>query len=179
MSTDLPGLQLGEPNERQGEPAILLVGVGNEMRGDDGLGIVAARELRRRLGPEIRVVELQGDGATLMNEWTGATHVFVVDAISSGGPPGTLHCINARVQQLPKHFLAPSSHAFGVVEAIRLSTQIDRLPQNIMVAGIEAESFDQGIGLSNSVIHSFPEFLHLMEHEIRSIIEHASSSSAR
>ena len=54
----------------------LLIGVGNEFRNDDALGILVAREIRRRNVPGVTVVERSGEGTALMDAWAGAELVI-------------------------------------------------------------------------------------------------------
>jgi hydrogenase maturation protease len=61
------------------ERPILVIGVGNEFRTDDGLGILAAREIRRRTYPGVEVLEAGGEGTALLESWKGYDHVLIVD----------------------------------------------------------------------------------------------------
>ena len=155
--------------------SILLIGVGNEYRSDDGLGVCVAREIRRRLHDGIRVVEQSGEGTSLMASWTGATHVLVVDAMVSGESAGTLHRLNAIEERIPKHLFNSSSHTFGVAEAIEMARELNELPRSLVLYGIEAESFEPGIGLSEPVVRSIPDLLHIIEHDIKRLTTHPIS----
>ncbi len=132
-------------------PSIVVIGVGNEYRGDDGVGIVIARHLRAQLAPEIEVIEASGEGVSLMDAWRGATSVLLLDAAHSGAPPGTIHRFHADTQSIPSAFFNYSTHAFSVAEAIELARVLDELPPNLAVYGIEGSSFEPGVGLSPEV----------------------------
>ncbi|HXX63553.1 MAG TPA: hydrogenase maturation protease, partial [Bacteroidota bacterium] len=60
----------------------LLIGIGNEFRTDDALGILVAREVRRRNPEGLTIKEQSGEGTALMEAWEGGEEVIVVDAIS-------------------------------------------------------------------------------------------------
>jgi len=171
------------PKSTQGEVAvatnrndisesILLIGVGNEYRSDDGLGVCVAREIRRRLHDGVRVAEQSGEGTSLMASWSGAAHVLVVDAMVSGESAGTLHRLNAIEERIPKHLFNSSSHTFGVAEAIEMARELNELPQSLVLYGIEAESLEPGVGLSESVVRNIPDLLHIIEHEIETLTAH-------
>jgi len=66
----------------------LVIGIGNEFRNDDGLGILIAREIRRRNLESVFVLEQSGEGTALMEAWEGPDRVIIVDAIVSGKAPG-------------------------------------------------------------------------------------------
>ncbi len=146
---------------------ILLIGVGNEFRSDDGLGVDIARALRRRSYDGVRVLEQSGEGTSLIAGWSGAAHVLIVDAVSSGESAGTLHRINAIEERIPKHMFNSSSHTFGVSEAVELARQMNQLPITLMLYGIEGESFDFGVGLSESVVRRIPDLFREIEQELK------------
>jgi hydrogenase maturation protease len=148
---------------------ILLIGVGNEFRSDDGLGIYAAREIRRRNVPGVRVVEQNGDGTALMEAWEDYRYVIVVDAMNSGTASGDVHCIDAVTQRIPSHLFHYSSHSFGVVEAIEMSRVLKRLPEMLLLYGIEGKLFEVGPGLTDSVLKNMPEMLSNIEHDLHRI----------
>ncbi|MBI5474983.1 MAG: hydrogenase maturation protease [Ignavibacteriae bacterium] len=161
------GTKFSEKKPRNGELAVpLVIGIGNEMRTDDGVGLYVVRHLGARLANSVRIAEQSGEGTALISLWRTAHHVFVIDAVVSGCQPGTVHCVNAHTTRLQKGFLRSSSHLFGVCEAIELSRELNELPRTLMVYGIEAESIELGVGLSESVVRSVPDLLHRIEHDI-------------
>ncbi len=130
---------------------ILVIGIGNEYRGDDGVGLVVARELRTKNLPDMLIIESSGDGATLMEAWKAAPSVIVIDAASSGRAPGTIHRFDAVMQPIPTGFSFHSTHAFGVAEAIGLAQALQQLPPRLIVYAIEGKNFTAGVGLSPRV----------------------------
>jgi hydrogenase maturation protease len=151
---------------------ILLIGVGNEYRSDDGLGILAAREIRRRNIPDVVVMEQNGDGTALMEAWKKFDCVIIVDALASGAAPGDVRRLDAAREPLPGHLIHTSTHAFGVVEAIELSRALCTLPCTLMLYGIEGKLFDPGSGLTDSVLRSMPDMLASIESELRRMRTH-------
>jgi hydrogenase maturation protease len=150
----------------------LVIGIGNEYRDDDALGILAVRELRRREIPDLRVLEMEGEGAALIEAWRGAERVIIVDAIKSGDVPGTIHRLDIPPDQIPRRFLHNSSHEFGAAEAIDLARNLRCLPRRLILYGIEGLQFGTGVGLSDPVIKAIPELLTMIEGDLRAI--HAS-----
>lgn len=129
----------------------LVIGVGNAFRGDDGLGLVVARQLRTLSLDGVDVLEQSGEGTTLMEAWGDATQVIVVDAVSSGSEPGTIYRFEAVDQPLPAIFSRSSTHDFGLAEAIELARRLDRLPAELVVYGVEGKAFEPGAGLSPEI----------------------------
>jgi len=130
---------------------VVVIGVGNEFRSDDGLGISVAKRLRERLEADIEVVIASGEGAELIDLWQGKKLAVVIDAISSGGNAGSLYWIDATQESLPASLRLFSTHKFGVGEAIEMSRAILSLPERLIVCGIEGKNFSFGDCLSAEV----------------------------
>jgi hydrogenase maturation protease len=152
--------------------AILVAGVGNEYRSDDGLGIFAAREIRRRNIPGVQVQEFNGEGAAMMEAWEKHNSVIIVDAISSGAAIGDVRRLDAVNEEIPADFFRYSSHSFGILEAIAMARQLHRLPETLLLYGIEGKHFDVGIGLTDAVLRSMPALLSHIEDELRQLCNH-------
>src|SRR3989338_5064396 len=133
---------------------ILLIGVGNEYRRDDGVGVLIARELKKKKLPRATALEKSGEGASLMETWQGAETVFLFDAVSSGAEEGKIHRFHAHLEPIPKNFFNYSTHAFSVAEAVELARALHRLPPSLVVYGIEGKNFQEGIGVSAKVKES-------------------------
>jgi hydrogenase maturation protease len=130
---------------------LIVIGVGNAWRGDDGAGLAVARRLRELSPAGVEVHEIEGDATALMDVWFGADRVVVVDAAQSGAAPGTVRRFDVRAAALPARLLRSSTHAFGVPDAIELARALGRLPATVDVYAIEGASFAAGDGLTPSV----------------------------
>jgi hydrogenase maturation protease len=138
----------------------LLIGIGNEYRGDDAVGLIVARRVREQALNTITVREASGEGAALIEAWTEAQTVMLVDAVCSGAKAGTIHRIEAREQSLPAKFFHYSTHAFSVAEAVELARALNQLPPRLIVYGIEGKTFAAGSGLSPEVKAAVPRVVH-------------------
>ena len=146
---------------------ILVIGVGNEYRSDDAVGLVVARRLRQLSLGNVTVIEESGEGTDLMESWKGADTVIIVDAASSGAKPGTIHRVDARARQIPRGLLHYSTHAFSVGEAVELARVMGQLPPHILVYGIEGERFEEGMELSGAVRESVGAVVELVLKQVR------------
>jgi hydrogenase maturation protease len=120
-------------------PNVLVLGIGNDFRGDDAVGLLAARELGVMHLPHVHVVESRGDGARLMRLWKGYSAVVLIDAVHAGAPVGTLHRLDVSHNPIPAKFLCTSSHQFGVAEAIETARALNELPERVIVFGVEID----------------------------------------
>ena len=124
------------------------IGVGNEYRQDDGVGIAIARQLGRLQLAGAHMVETQRDATRLMDLWQGADIVFVFDAVYSGGTAGAVYRLDAVNEPLADDLFQLSTHKMGIVEAVELSRALNMLPPALIFYGIEGMNFGQGQGLS-------------------------------
>jgi hydrogenase maturation protease len=129
-------------------PGVLVVGIGNTDRGDDGVGPAVAQRLRGRVPPAVGVLECGGDALTLLDDWEGFAAVILVDAVTPIDEPGRVHRIDLVKNPLPFGFAPPSTHAFGLAEAVELARSLQRLPPRLVAYLVEAEQFDTGAPLS-------------------------------
>jgi len=134
-----------------GTPSGLVVGLGNSWAGDDAAGVLVAKALRTRLPEGVALIEHEGEPTALIDAWAGKRIAIVVDAIAGEGPPGTLRCFDATNSKLPSSFAGRSTHAFTVAQAIELARSLDRLPERLLVVGIEGGSFEAGSALGRPV----------------------------
>ena len=76
----------------------LVIGLGNPLVTDDSVGLRVAAELKTRLAgrPDVEVGEDYWGGLRLMERLVGSDRAIVIDAICTGAPPGTIHCLTAR-----------------------------------------------------------------------------------
>ena len=127
-----------------------VVGVGNELRGDDGVGLVVARALEGTVPTDVRVLECEGEPVALLSAWEDCDRTIVIDATQSGAPPGTIRRIAAHDGPLPPELSRSSTHLLGVAEAVELARALGRLPGRAIVYGIEGEGFDTGSEISEA-----------------------------
>jgi len=133
------------------EGGTLIIGLGNQYRRDDAVGLVVARRLKEAAPEHVRVLEESGEGTSLMESWKGADTVILIDAVHSEAGPGTVRRLDAHRQPIPTRFFHCSTHAFGVAEAIELARVLSQLPPRLIVYGIEGKTFEAGLGLSPEV----------------------------
>ena len=128
----------------------VVIGVGNPLRHDDGIGPVVAAAIAARKLPGVRVVTCAGDPASLLDTWRDARLAVVVDALRTAPPaPGRLHRLTAG--QLAGGYATASSHGFGVPAAFGLARALGQLPGRLIVIAVEAACTGPGAGLSPPV----------------------------
>jgi hydrogenase maturation protease len=130
---------------------VVVLGVGNRYRRDDGAGLAVTELLARRVPRGVQVVECEQEPSRLLEAWDGADAALIVDTVQSGAEPGTLHRFDASAEPVPAQVFRGSTHAFGVGEAVELGRALGRLPQRVLVYGVEGGRFEAGEGLTPAV----------------------------
>ena len=130
---------------------IVVIGIGNAHRNDDGVGIVVARRLGELAIDGLTILEESGEGTSLIDAWGEAGLVIIIDAVRSGAEPGVIHRFDATSREIPAHLFSYSTHAFGVAGAIGLAHALGRLPRRLIVYGIEGRDFESGTTLTSEV----------------------------
>ena len=127
---------------------VLVVGIGNEDCGDDAAGLLVARSLREKGLPGMAVHELCGDATSLLEIWQGAATVYLIDAVSSGAVPGTLHRMDAGEIDPNRNVLRFSTHSASLLSVVELGRLLGQLPRQVIIFGIEGKAFAAGEELS-------------------------------
>ncbi len=128
-----------------------MIGVGNRWRSDDAAGLEVVARLRHAVPEDVELLEREGEPTSLIDAWRDADAVWVVDAVSSGAQPGTLHRLDAAGQVLPADVFRTSTHHFGLAEAVELARAVGALPPRLVVFGIEAARLELGDTLTPEV----------------------------
>jgi len=144
---------------RDGEAPTLLLGLGNDILGDDAVGLVAARLLRNELQDDVEILESAGAGLELLDLLEGHERALLLDAVLTGEhPPGTV------LEFSREHFqkvAGPSPHYAGIPEVLRLAECLGiAFPTELCILAMEVEDpYHIREGLSASVERALPLFV--------------------
>lgn len=141
----------GVSHRPSGWSNIRIIGVGNEWRGDDAVGLLVARRLRERMGKGVQIIEARQAGINLLDLMGGARVVLLIDGISSGQTPGTIHRLDVSTGPIVQNLACRSTHGVGVLETIELGRTLGRLPETVIIYGIEVAETGWGRSLSPPV----------------------------
>ena len=129
---------------------ITVICLGNPLRGDDGLGIEVAKRLSRKDIPGLKVIKAESDEWSIVEYLTVQGRLVVVDAVSSGMPPGTLHRYSAeQLGGTTEHFCS-NIHNIGIASIIKVAANLG-IKADFAFLGIEVQSTDFSEKLSPPV----------------------------
>jgi hydrogenase maturation protease len=118
----------------------LVLGIGNPILSDDGVGIRVAHEAGKSLNdPQITVSETSAAGLSLLDSIVGYDKVIIIDAIQTDeGEAGRIYRMGAKDFSNTKHFLSP--HQVNLATALELGRMLDlAMPQQVTVFAVEAK----------------------------------------
>ncbi|OYP13139.1 hydrogenase maturation protease [Streptomyces sp. FBKL.4005] len=146
---------------------VVVIGVGNPLRGDDGVGPAAVEALRGRVPEETVLVASDGEPARMLDLWRGADTVVVVEALrAQPARPGALHTLTA-ADAASRTAGTASTHALGLGECLALAEALDRLPPRLVVHAVEVADTELGERLSAAVRSVLPELIDKVAASVR------------
>jgi hydrogenase maturation protease len=131
---------------------VIVAGVGNVLRGDDGFG-PAVTELLNDMPEGVDVIETGIGGIALLQElMAGCDGLILIDAVDQGEAPGTVILMRPDV---PEAVHVPDIHLANPDRVLSMAKTIGCLPERVMIVGCQVSSVDTlGEGLSPEVDHS-------------------------
>jgi hydrogenase maturation protease len=158
--------------EKSSPPKIVILGVGNLLLSDEGVGVHIANELlKMNLPPEVSVIEGGTDGFRLLNIITEANRLIIIDAVKGNALPGSIYRFDiGEVQNSPAGFKT-SVHQIGILEVLDLSELIGKTPHTTVI-GIEPKSLEMGMDLSPEIKTKIPKIIQLVLDELERETKH-------
>ena len=147
---------------------LLVLGLGNVLCADDGLGVAALARLARsyELGPDVRLADGGTLGLSLLGLFEDVDDVLLVDAILADAAPGSLVRLEGRdVEPAARERL--SVHQVGVADLLDALRLIDGEPQRLSLIGLVPGRVELGLGCSPAVERALPGLVSALADEIR------------
>jgi hydrogenase maturation protease len=144
----------------------VVIGLGNPLVGDDGLGLAALERLRARgTGGDVELVDGGTWGLSLLPVIESAARVLLLDAIDAGGSPGTLHIL--RRPDLPRYLATRiSPHEVDLQDVLALAELRGTLPQETVAIGLQPGRVETGCDLSDAVRTRLDELVAAVEQQL-------------
>ena len=131
---------------------VVVMGLGNLLRRDEGLGVWAIERIQKRytLPAQVRLVDGGTLGLDLLCFLEEAERVLILDAALTDGPPGTL--LRACNNEVPSFLgLHTSPHEIALPDLLAITQLRGTTPEDLVVLGMQPETIELGWGLSVSV----------------------------
>jgi hydrogenase maturation protease len=132
-------------------PPVVVIGVGNPYRRDDGVGPAVIALLRERHLCGVDLVETDGEAAALIAMWDRRRLAILVDAVCADPPhPGRVHRLTVPRPSIERA-RAANSHGMDLGDTVELARELGRLPERMTVYAVEAADTDLGPDLTPAV----------------------------
>jgi len=147
---------------------MLVLGLGNVLCGDDGLGVAAVARLAERweIAPEVRVVDGGTLGLALLGLFDGMDEVLLVDAILADAAPGALVALDGE-DVAPAARTRLSVHQVGVADLLDALDLLGTRPRRLSLVGLVPERIELGMERSAAVERALPGLVDRVAREIR------------
>ena len=161
MTQEFPDNQ----SEKESTPRIVVIGVGNLLLKDEGIGIHAVQALQQlELPPDVKLID-GGTSPDLIAYTRAGDKLIIVDAAKAGGEPGTIYRFKPEDLAAERASLA-SAHELGVVENLKLISLTGNEPGEIIIIGIEPREVEFGTELSPELQQKLPEIVKVVLKEM-------------
>ncbi len=150
----------------------LVLGLGNPIMGDDGVGLRVAQELQGRLSnaPFVDVEECFAAGVALLDKIVGYDALIVVDALRSEHPPGTI--LEFKPEDLPSQPETADFHGMGLLAVLKLGERLSlKMPHRVSLVCIAVQGdFEASESLSLEVEQAVPQAVERVLAEVRCLL---------
>jgi hydrogenase maturation protease len=149
---------------------ILILGIGNVLLTDEGIGVRALKELERKFTFPANVELLDGGtaGIELLRHIRNRDYLIIIDAMKCDQEPGTV--VRVEGDDVPAAFRTRiSPHQLGLSDLLAAAMLTDELPKNLVLFGVEPESIDIGLDLTETVEANVDKLVGAVADELRSI----------
>lgn len=150
------------------DPDVVVLGIGNTLMRDDGVGVRAVRFLFETydLPPRVRLIEGGVAGLRLLPEISSANYLLIVDAVEGSGPPGSIYRLgpeNLHGREGPLF----SAHEFGIRELLSIAEFLGKLPRTRIVGVKPLETEIPGLDLTPMLREALPGVIAAVVEELK------------
>ncbi|MBU0581177.1 MAG: hydrogenase maturation protease [Candidatus Margulisbacteria bacterium] len=144
---------------------VLVLGVGNALRRDDGVGPEVIKFLQDEKSDKTDFLDGGTDGLSLLDVLKEYKKAILIDAVDMKMVPGEVRIFTPEEAKLKIKTESLSTHGIGLAEVIGLMQQLE-IKTELKIIGVQPENIDFGEGLSETVLSKLPEIIKIVKGEI-------------
>ena len=145
----------------------VVIGVGNLLLRDEGVGIHAVRELQKRtLPPGVEVIDGGVAGVRLLDLFSGVHKLLLIDAAEMGLEPGAVARFTPEDVRFQSGDLKLSTHDVALPEVLAIARAVNQCPSEVIILGIQPKEISWGMELTPEVRGAVPKVVELVLEEI-------------
>ena len=155
---------------------VLVVGIGNILLQDEGIGVHVARALQEAaLPPDVEAVDGGTSGADLIEVIAGRPKLIVVDSLQADAEPGAVFRMSMD-DLAGRDYAGFSLHELGLLETLQMAKLLGCLPKEIVIFGVQPKAISPGLEMTREVAAVVPRLIDLVLQEARRPIAIAKAS---
>ncbi|HEY4485963.1 MAG TPA: HyaD/HybD family hydrogenase maturation endopeptidase [Nitrospiria bacterium] len=159
--------------------SVVILGIGNTLMQDDGIGVWVIRALAEAclLPPRVRLIEGGIAGLRLLPDLISAEELLIVDAMNGSGPPGALYRLGP--ENLPRgRGPLMSAHEVGIMEVLSVAELLGKRPRTRIIGVQPKEVEAVGLELTAPLQEALPRVVEAVVEELRGMgVELAEKSN--
>jgi hydrogenase maturation protease len=159
---------------------VLVLGLGNILLKDEGVGVHIAAELEKQdlLPANVEVIDGGTAGLDILLSQEGLDRLVVLDAVRFGREPGTIYKARLSVGEKdrltrifgPDNESKISLHQVGLIDALAAAEKLSCAPREIVIIGIEPKEITHGLELTEQLKRKIPEIVNTVLEEVRDVV---------
>lgn len=152
-----------------------IIGLGNPLRRDDGIGLILLDRLQhqqKEFQKKISFIDGGTGGMNLLHLLARFDVVLIIDAVNFKGKPGDTRLFTLeQIQSKKKTPISLSTHETDFIKVLALSKELNELPQKLTMFGVQPYNLSHGTGLSEQIIPHLDDLTMQLKKEIQKLIE--------
>ena len=174
LKTDT-GLAAVPGTNRDFNGRVLVLGLGNILLKDEGIGVHIVEQLQKQdLPGNVEIIDGGTSGLDILLSQEDLDKLVVIDALRAGGEPGTIYKARFKGEErdeLTKIFTADkdskiSLHQVGLIEALAAAEKLNHAPREIVIIGVEPKDVVHGLELTEQVKQRVTQIINIVLEEI-------------
>jgi hydrogenase maturation protease len=151
-----------------------IIGLGNPLRRDDGVGLILLDRLqflKKEFRKKITVIDGGTGGMNLLHLLSRFDTVLIIDAVDFKGKPGDTHLFTLEQIRSQKTPILLSTHESDFINVLALSKQLNELPESLTLFGVQPYDVSYGTGLSKQIVSLLDDMSTKLKKEIQKLID--------
>ncbi len=145
---------------------IIILGVGNLLLKDEGIGIHVIKEMEKiKLPPQVKLVDGATAGLGLLALIDKAKKIIIVDCVKGEEEPGTLYRLVPQELEISKELKRFSLHDISVLEVLAVGRQLGASPE-VVIIGVEPKEINWGLEPTSEIKEKIPKIIEAVLKEI-------------
>lgn len=157
---------------------IVVLGVGNVLLGDEGVGVHAIEKLKEKINyPEVELIDGATAGLDLLPVLESCDYLLIIDCVKGGLEPGSIYKFAPEDMKVKLDNMKLSIHDFNLVDVLNLAKALGKKLPEITIYGVEPESMDWSLEMSKKVSQALEKLIKVVINDLENLISKLEKGS--